>query len=55
MRSQPQLMLRLQNGRFDAPGISLSKIPDASVHLLLSRKDPACIVVALVESAKLRQ
>lgn len=23
MRSQPQLMLRLQNGRFDAPGIPL--------------------------------
>jgi hypothetical protein len=22
MRSQPQLMLRLQNGRFDAPGIT---------------------------------
>ena len=23
MRSEPQLMLRLQNGRFDAPGICL--------------------------------
>jgi len=43
MRSQPQLMLRLQNGRFDAPGSVCHPALDLSYRLFMVFVGHACL------------